>query len=178
LTPARNRRTVLRMAISTLFALLVAYQLKHFLCDYPLQTNRYMLGKFLPGWEFVLPLLAHVGVHAAGTVLIAWLFGAPAWLIPLVAIFDASVHFVMDRIKASPRWMGRWKPLTAAEYVRAQHVVEATPDNTEGITFSDVGAAGMRLWGNALFWNCLGVDQAVHHLTHYACIWAIAGFPS
>jgi hypothetical protein len=144
--------------MNTMFALLVAYQLKHFLADYPGQTNRYMLGKFRADWGFVFPLLAHVGVHALGTLVIALAFGCPLPLALKLAVFDASVHFAMDRIKASPRWMGRWKPLTGPGYLEA----EKTGDRKA-------------IRGNSLFWNCLGLDQLVHHLTHYVCAWFILG---
>ncbi len=80
------------------FLLLVIYQLKHFLCDYPLQTQ-YMLGKFKGGDEWKLPLTAHAGVHAAGTLLIG-LFFAPVYGIAiLLALLDFFAHFIIDRIK-------------------------------------------------------------------------------
>lgn len=38
-----------------------------------------------------------------------------------------------------------------------------------------IGAAHFKreLRGNTLFWNALGLDQMVHHLTHYVCVWQI-----
>lgn len=144
--------------ITTLFVPLFLYQLKHFIADYPAQSNRFMLGKFYPARRFILPLLAHVGVHAVGTFLITLAFTASSLLGIKLALFDAAVHFVMDRIKASPRLMGRWKPLTAPDYLEAQRT-----GNRKA------------LHGNILFWNSLGLDQMVHHLTHYVCIWWIMG---
>jgi hypothetical protein len=127
--------------------LLIAFQAKHFLADYPLQ-GRYMLGKFREDWGFVPPLLAHVWVHAFGTFSICfWLVG---WKALLLALFDASVHFLMDRAKASKRYLGRWKPLTA----------DTAP-----------GASTEQWRSNDRFWWSLGFDQMVHHLTHYAIIW-------
>lgn len=80
------------------FLLLIIYQVKHFLCDYPLQTP-YMLGKFKGGRDWILPLFAHAGVHAAGTLLIGLLF-APLYRIAiLLAILDFAAHFTIDRIK-------------------------------------------------------------------------------
>jgi hypothetical protein len=131
--------------------LLVAFQVKHFVADYPLQ-GRYMLGKFREDWSFVLPLLAHVGVHALGTFFIACWFGVAQAI--ALALFDASIHFVMDRIKASKRYLGRFKPLTA----------DTAPMAT---------AAQWRQ--NDRFWWSLGFDQGVHHLTHYAIIfWVLS----
>ncbi len=77
------------------FMLVLMFQLKHFLCDYPLQ-NTYMLGKFKEkGWE--LPLTAHAGVHAIGTFLIALYFG----FLPALGVcaIDFAVHFIVDKIK-------------------------------------------------------------------------------
>ncbi|MEM1347712.1 MAG: DUF3307 domain-containing protein [Myxococcota bacterium] len=86
------------------FALFVAFQLKHFLADFVLQ-NAYMLGKTADDLSFVGPLATHCAVHASLTLAIA-LHIDPAmwWLAPL----DFGVHFTMDRIKASPRYLGRF----------------------------------------------------------------------
>lgn len=121
--------------IATIFLLLVIFQLKHLVADYFLQ-GKYMLGKFRPGWDFLGPLLAHVGVHGAFTLAIALAFGA-GWLAPLLALGDMAVHFTMDRIKAGPKYLGRFKP-----------------DQKQ-------------------FWWSLGVDQSIHHLTHYWLIWML-----
>jgi hypothetical protein len=138
--------------ISMIFYLLILYQLKHFLCDYPLQTPRFFIGKFRKDWSFFVPLLAHSAIHGVGTFLIAvWATGNILLGINL-GILDMVVHGTMDRLKAGERWMGRWKALSSTEFATA------TP---------------AQLRGNALFWNALGVDQMVHHLTHYLCIYLI-----
>lgn len=92
----------------TVFLLLVLYQLKHYLADFPLQ-GAWMLGKFRPGWDFVGPLAAHAGVHGLFTLAIAAVFGA-GWFAVGLAVFDFVTHFVVDRIKASPDLLGRYKP--------------------------------------------------------------------
>lgn len=165
-------------ALGLVFALLVVYQVKHFLADYVLQ-GRYMLGKFRPGWDFVGPLLAHVGVHALGTYVISlvtfrlWL-GAPApldlfyWALAL-AVGDAAVHFVMDRIKASPRYLGRFKALSGREYVAVLPYLDR-PWEAPG---DFVAEARKMFRSNTFFWWSLGLDQKVHHLTHYALIYFI-----
>lgn len=124
-----------------IFALLVVFQLKHFLADYPFQTP-YMLQKFkLRGW--VKPLAAHAGVHALLTLMIAIWFSRFAILL---ALFDFIVHFAMDRVKASPNLLGRYRALSAGEFPTATDEQRA---------------------GNRYFWWALGLDQMVHHLTHY-----------
>ena len=118
-----------------IFILLVVYQFKHFLADFPLQRE-YMLKKFSPNWDFFLPLCLHAGVHAALTLFIVFIFHvANLWWLALV---DFVIHFIMDRIKSGPRYLGR---------------------------FNDRDKPG--------FWNALGFDQMVHHLTHLYIIWII-----
>lgn len=94
--------------------LLLIFQVKHFICDYPLQT-KYMLGKMnKTNWK--LPLLAHASVHAIVTFFIAyWFLDLHYWLDTLVfatllALFDLTVHFTVDRLKASPDLGGKLKP--------------------------------------------------------------------
>src|SRR3989344_7267133 len=115
------------VSLCTVFVLLVVYQFKHFLADYPLQ-GKYMLGKFKPGWDFLGPLVAHCGVHAVMTYFIGITY---LYLNPLqdpgfykgtvlcmgLAAFDFVAHFCMDRIKAGPKWLGRFKALSGAEYM-------------------------------------------------------------
>lgn len=154
------------MRSDLIFPLLVTYQLKHYVADFLLQ-GRYMLGKFKPNWDFLLPLLSHVGVHAGFTFLISWCAGASPAQAAALAAFDGMIHFAMDRVKAGPKYMGRWKTLTATEFLEAQRVANAP------LTFDALSgkAARKRLLGNTLFWFSLGLDQMVHALTHYAIIW-------
>jgi hypothetical protein len=97
--------------MTEILILLVLFQLKHFLCDFPLQ-GKYMLGKFKQtGW--VPPLAAHASLHALGTLLIAGWFGystIPFGTAVVCALADFAIHFTVDRVKASPSMLGRWKP--------------------------------------------------------------------
>jgi len=91
--------------------LLIAFQIKHFLCDYPLQTQ-YMLRKgSRTGW--VPPLLAHASCHGFVTGLIALICCAltsGGWgLILSVMLLDFVVHFTVDRIKAHPDLGGKFE---------------------------------------------------------------------
>lgn len=131
--------------MTTVFVLLVAFQLKHFLCDYPLQRP-WMLNKFHADSRVWVPaLLGHSLVHSLGTWAIIGatlaaqdrLHTQADWWVPLLMFADLAAHFVIDRLKASPRLGGRWKPTQPA------------------------------------FWWALGADQMGHHLTHYFIIWAV-----
>lgn len=86
--------------------LLIAFQIKHFLCDFPLQSQYHLRKGHSEGW--VLPLLSHCLVHGAGTFLILM------WINPILAlilsVLEVGLHFVIDRIKASPEMLGRFAP--------------------------------------------------------------------
>ena len=116
------------------FILLVVYQIKHFVADFPLQRE-YMLRKVRPGLDFVLPLTMHCSVHGVGTLLIILVVNPSLWWL---AIADFIIHFIADRLKSGPRYLGR---------------------------FNNLQKPG--------FWNVLGLDQMVHHLTHIYFIWVI-----
>jgi len=88
---------------TTIFTLLTLFQIKHFISDYPLQ-NQYMLQKAnLDKWVF--PLLSHALVHASLTLLIVLVFNYKLWWLFFV---DLTIHFVVDRIKASPKMLNRF----------------------------------------------------------------------
>ncbi len=146
--------------LATVFTLLIIYRLKHFVADFLLQ-GRYMLGKFKPGWDFVPPLAAHCGVHALFTLIIALKVKPEYWWL---AIVDFVAHFIMDRIKASPKYLGRYKALSANEMIPLIQKAQA------GILDED---DKKRIRGNGLFWWCLGIDQEFHGLTHYFIIFML-----
>lgn len=158
-----------------IFVLLAIYQLKHFLADYPLQRP-WMLKKFLGGRAWIAPLAAHAGVHGLFTFLIAFVLMSTGWWFALqLAILDFGIHFVMDRIKASPKLMGRWKALSGPEYmIYADTVKVCCRDNACGCPGNaDYQQAKKMIRGNTYFWWALGLDQMVHHFTHYLIIWLL-----
>lgn len=177
--------------MTLLLILFIAFQLKHWLCDYPLQRP-WMLGKFKPWPQWVAPLAAHAAVHGAFTFLLT--FGATliivhATLLKLgyglgaltaqgwwelaaqcvaYGLIDFGAHFAMDRIKASPRLLGRWKPLSAGDF---KIMTETLKDPSYSLYSQAECKRGLR--SNRLFWHVLGLDQMVHHLTHYYILFAM-----
>lgn len=119
--------------IEFVFLLIVVFQVKHFLGDYVFQTNWMVAGKTRADTGFVFPLTVHVLCHALLTLIIVSSVNGALWYL---ALFDFAVHFLMDRIKSGPRYLGR---------------------------FNDPAKSS--------FWICLGIDQMVHHLTHYAIVY-------
>lgn len=116
------------------FKLVILFQVKHFICDFLLQT-KYFRKKSSKDFEFLIPLTLHCFFHFMGTLLILLSFNAHTWI---WAFFDFFVHFITDRIKSSPRYLGRFQNMQKQS-----------------------------------FWCCFGLDQMVHHLTHYFIIWQI-----
>lgn len=90
--------------LENIFLLLVLFQIKHFICDYPLQTP-YMLQK-ANRENWVNPLALHSLVHSMGTFIVVSFFNIN--LAFLLAFLDLILHFIVDRIKASPNIGNRW----------------------------------------------------------------------
>lgn len=125
------------------YALLAAFQVKHFLADYLFQTS-FHLGKNKPWPHFLRPLMHHASVHALFTMVIACTylfltFGFKQHPYPaiLLGCADFVVHGVVDRLKAAPSLGGRFNPQQKG------------------------------------FWVALGADQMAHHLTHYVFIFLL-----
>ena len=151
------------MSIISIFALLVIFQFKHLIADYFLQGG-FMLKKFLPGWNFFLPLLAHTLVHGLFTIVIVLFYAPSLWWLGLV---DMTIHFIMDRIKAGPKYLGRFKALSAKEFKKVYDTY-LHADNEESRN-----KAKSRIKSNIYFWWSLGVDQMVHHLTDLFVVYCI-----
>lgn len=94
------------------FILLIAFQIKHFVADFPLQLP-FMLRKHAAGWDFVWPLAVHCAVHAFMTFAIVIYVRPSLWYL---AVLDFAVHFVMDRIKAGPKFLGRFNDSRKTSY--------------------------------------------------------------
>ena len=118
-----------------IFAMLVTFQIKHLVGDYLLQTGWMVRGKALSGPGFIWPLSVHVGVHALTTLAIVMVVNPALWYL---ALFDFAVHFLMDRIKSGPKYLGRFTNMNKQS-----------------------------------FWIPFGIDQMVHHCTHYFIIWQL-----
>ena len=95
-----------------IFTLLVIYQVKHFVADFPLQLH-YMLKKVSAEWDFLLPLSMHCGVHATLTFAIVMFYQPALWWL---ALMDFVVHFIMDRIKSGPKYLGRFNDVSKSAF--------------------------------------------------------------
>lgn len=98
--------------VELLLCLLIFFQIKHFLADFVFQ-NVWMLQKSRADWDFFWPLTIHCSIHAGITLITALIVNPSFWWL---AIVDFVVHFAMDRIKAGPRYMGRWSDMRSRAY--------------------------------------------------------------
>ncbi len=98
--------------VELLIWLLVFFQIKHFLADFVLQ-NVWMLQKSRDGWSFLAPLALHCGVHAFSTLAVVLYINPSLWWL---SALDFAIHFVMDRIKAAPHYLGRFSDIRTHSY--------------------------------------------------------------
>ena len=80
--------------IDLILMVLGVFQMKHFICDGPLQTLAMVQAKS----HYGRPLgLVHAAVHGVGTFLVFLIAGAPSALI--LALIDGLVHYHADFAK-------------------------------------------------------------------------------
>ena len=159
------------------FILLVAFTIKHFIADFPLQSE-YMLKKSGRGTTWVLPLLAHSSVHAFLTLVILTafrLYSEVSHIVELpwsqvitLVLIDLTIHAVTDIIKASPYLLGRYQLVGNREVKAAIKGFRFKSDRTK---FLNRLRAINR--DQKYFWWALGADQMVHHLTNIGIIYLI-----
>ncbi len=92
------------ITLATFATLYAAFRVKHFLCDFVLQTPRMARDK---ADGDTVTLFLHSSVHAAGTLVIV-LFLAPTfwWLAPL----DLIIHYQIDGTKSVFGRRYAWSP--------------------------------------------------------------------
>lgn len=94
------------MSLYSLLMLYIAFRIKHFTCDFLLQTDWMALNKGKPGMEGYKALFYHTGTHAAGSFLIAAIFTPALWWL---GIADFIVHSTVDRIKGVLTYQKGWQ---------------------------------------------------------------------
>ena len=84
------------ISVSALVTVYLAFAVKQLVADYFLQTAWMVHGKGAER-DWVIPLAAHAGIHAAGTLLIVLAVRPSFWWLAAV---DFVLHFAIDRGKA------------------------------------------------------------------------------
>ena len=91
--------------IAIIFA---AFLVKHFLADFPLQFPFMVIGKGKEK-DWILPLFAHASIHGILTFLILIVVTKNVLFSLSVSLLEIIVHLSIDRVKASPYLLGRFK---------------------------------------------------------------------
>jgi len=99
--------------IQQLFLIFVLFQFKQFFCDFAWQTSKMVMMKASPRWDFAPALAAHAGIHAAITLLIILVLKPHLWWIALI---DFTIHFLVDRVKSGPKYLGKFNDITRHSY--------------------------------------------------------------
>jgi hypothetical protein len=84
------------MTSNDVLVLILLLQIKHFICDGPLQTKAMVDGKSIYGNQLGL---LHAGIHGLGTIAaLAW-FGLGWKMVLALAITDMVLHYHIDFTK-------------------------------------------------------------------------------
>src|SRR5207344_3537551 len=80
-------------SLKLILLIVAALQVKHFICDGPLQTRAMVEAK----GHYGRPLgLLHALIHAAGTVVVLAGFGFSVSMVLLLALLDMVIHYHVD----------------------------------------------------------------------------------
>lgn len=111
---------------------LTALFIKHYFADFVLQTP-YMFGKGKPGWDWILPLVTHAGVHAGFTAMIFYFYKPQyAWL----AAIDLILHMIIDRLKATYKLpAGVWPQELRQVYLDRHYAAFGLDQLFHGLTY-------------------------------------------
>ena len=99
--------------LKLILGLLIAFQVKHFLGDYLLQSRWMVIGKAEKTMQAIKPLLAHAAVHGGMTLLILLVVAPGLWLLAFV---DLAVHALIDLLKSSQNFLGRYNDPSRKSY--------------------------------------------------------------
>jgi hypothetical protein len=92
--------------MTTIIFLLLAFQVKHFIVDFPMQTPFQWQNKGTYGH---LGGILHAGLHAAATLAILMLFNIPFIASFLLALAEGIVHYHIDWAKMNINRAKGWE---------------------------------------------------------------------
>ena len=96
ISPASLPNHAAMMTNNDVLFLILLLQIKHFICDGPLQTKAMVDGKAIYGNRLGL---LHASIHGLGTIAaLAW-FGLDGTLVFVLAVADMVVHYHIDFAK-------------------------------------------------------------------------------
>ena len=93
-------------SLATILGVLIWLQVKHFVCDYPLQTHYQLVNKGTYGHPGGI---LHAGVHVVGTALLFLVVTPPLWLGIVILVGEFVAHYHLDWGKSRLMRMTGWK---------------------------------------------------------------------
>ena len=94
-------------SLEHILLLIAALQVKHFICDGPLQTRAMVEAK----GHYGRPLgLLHALIHGVGTALVIASFGFAASMVLLLSLLDLVIHYHVDFTKENVVRKAGWTP--------------------------------------------------------------------
>lgn len=95
------------VSLEQILLLVAALQVKHFICDGPLQTRAMVEAK----GHYGQPLgLLHALIHGVGTALVLTGFGFAAPMALLLGLLDLAIHYHVDFTKENVVRKAGWTP--------------------------------------------------------------------
>jgi len=96
----------LTVSLVTILGVLAWLQVKHFVCDYPLQTRFQLINKGTYGHPGGL---LHSGIHVAGTALVFVAVTPPLWVALAIMVGEFLAHYHLDWTKSRLMRATGWK---------------------------------------------------------------------
>jgi hypothetical protein len=84
------------ISVAMAIACMALLQIKHFICDFALQTIRHVQCKGIYGHPAGLE---HSGIHVVGTIPCLWLVGANWMAIAVIGVAEFVFHYHQDWFK-------------------------------------------------------------------------------
>lgn len=136
--------------VSQIFILLLAFQLKQFFCDYPIYPE-FLLKRFKGSG--LTAFIVHSGIHSFMTLGICLILSSSGFgLAVLMACLDFVIDFMLNQFRSRSETIARFRPLDLDEFLAASRKEKRN---------------------HRLYWAFFGLDQTIHHLTHYAIVFVL-----
>lgn len=136
--------------VSQLFLMLLAFEFKQFLCDYPIHPT-FILKSFQT--DNNRAFLFHAGIHALLTLAICLIFTTAEFPLALMlAGLDFFMDFALAIFRSRTGFIARFKPLDLDEFMEASRHQKVQ---------------------HRLYWLFYGLDRMIHHVTYFAIIYIL-----
>ena len=137
--------------VSQIFVLLLAFQIKQLLCDYPIQPE-FLLKRFQS--SSVNGLLLYSFFHGFFTLAICLILTTASFpLAAGLALLDVGIDFVLGLTRSKSDLLARFRPLDLQEFTVASRKAKRQ---------------------HRLYWIFFGIDQALHHMTHFSIVYILS----